>query len=66
MKHSKKEYIVKLLFDDKGYEIGTEFTGEVVRCKECKHWQPHSQHGYDYDYDAWMPLPEPYKGGEDE
>lgn len=37
MKHSKKEYIVKLLFDDKGYEIGTEFTGEVVRCKDCKH-----------------------------
>lgn len=34
--HSKKEYIVRLLFDEKGYEIGYESTGEVVRCKDCK------------------------------
>ena len=26
---------------------------DIVRCKDCKHWQPHSQHGYDYDDDAF-------------
>jgi hypothetical protein len=26
---------------------------KIVRCEECKHWQPHSQHGYDYDDDAF-------------
>ena len=26
---------------------------EIVRCRECKHWRPHSQYGYDYDDDAF-------------
>lgn len=25
----------------------------IVRCRECKYWQPHSQHGYDYDDGAF-------------
>ena len=25
----------------------------IVRCKDCKYWQPQSQHGYDYDDDAF-------------
>lgn len=39
--HSKKEYIVRLLFNEKGYEIGRKpwvlkTVGEVVRCKDCR------------------------------
>lgn len=26
---------------------------EVVRCKDCKHWCPHTQCGFDEDYDEY-------------
>lgn len=24
-------------------------TVDIVRCRDCKHWQPHEQYGYDED-----------------
>ena len=26
---------------------------KLVRCRECKHWQPHEQYGYDEDNDEY-------------
>jgi len=26
---------------------------KLVRCGECKHWQPHEQYGYDEDNDEY-------------
>lgn len=26
---------------------------DIVRCRECKHWQPHEQYGYDEDNDEY-------------
>lgn len=26
---------------------------EVVRCKDCKWWEPHTQCGFDYDNDEY-------------
>ena len=26
---------------------------ELIRCKDCKHWLPHTQFGYDADYDEY-------------
>lgn len=26
---------------------------QVVRCKDCKHWLPHTQFGYDADYEEY-------------
>ena len=39
-----KTYIVKVLDDG---ECITE--GELIRCKDCKYWLPHSQFGFDED-----------------
>ena len=25
----------------------------VIRCKDCKHWLPHTQFGYDADYEEY-------------
>ena len=38
-----------------GYIQGQEdaLQTDIVRCKECGHWQPHPQHGYDYDDDVF-------------
>ncbi len=35
--HYGKEYIARPVFDEKGYQITTEFTTELVRCGECEH-----------------------------
>ena len=26
---------------------------ELIRCKDCKHWLPHTQFGYDADYEEY-------------
>lgn len=26
---------------------------DIVRCRECKYWQPHEQYGYDEDNDEY-------------
>lgn len=26
---------------------------KVIRCKDCKHWLPHTQFGYDADYEKY-------------
>lgn len=43
-----KTYIVKVLYDG---ECITE--GELIRCKDCKYWLPHSQFGFDKDNDEY-------------
>lgn len=44
---------------DKG-EVSTVINDEptvdaipVIRCKDCKHWLPHTQFGYDADYEEY-------------
>ena len=41
------EYIV----GETVYPLGTrqEVIGELIRCKDCNFWMPHSQFGYDED-----------------
>ena len=34
-------------------DIPSADVAEVVRCKDCKYWLPHSQYGYDYDNDEF-------------
>lgn len=38
-KKAKNETIIRQLFNDKGMGVGYEVIGELVRCKECKHWK---------------------------
>ena len=33
-----KEYIGRDLFDEDGNVVGREYSGELIRCKDCKHW----------------------------
>ena len=40
MKRSKDELIIRQLFDDEGFYQGYEETGKLVRCKDCKDFQP--------------------------
>lgn len=30
-------------------QIDRESSIDIVQCKDCKHWQPHEQYGYDED-----------------
>lgn len=34
-------------------ELPTVNAEPVVRCKDCKHWLPHTQFGYDADYEEY-------------
>lgn len=34
-------------------EAEARFHAEIVRCKDCKHWLPHTQFGYDEDNDVY-------------
>ena len=45
------EYIVK----ETDYLLATrqEVIGELIRCKNCKFWMPHSQFGYDEDNETY-------------
>ena len=27
---------------------------EIIHCKDCKHWEPHSQHGWDDEYGLYF------------
>ena len=49
------EIIIKT--DDKFLEMakaaGMEERYELIRCKDCKYWLPHTQFGYDADYDEY-------------
>ena len=45
-------------YDDDEYAIPFEALDsapsiDIVRCRECKHWQPHEQYGYDEDNDEY-------------
>ena len=52
-----KEYIVQAkdnydFWDLVIYQDGKKLK-ELIRCKDCKHWLPHTQFGYDADYDEY-------------
>lgn len=48
-----KELIVSLVYNDKGKVIGEKYHGELIRCKDCKYWLPHSQFGFDEDNEEY-------------
>lgn len=33
-----REFIAETIFNDKGFEIGQHIREEIVRCKDCKHF----------------------------
>jgi len=35
------------------WQKGYELVGEVVRCRDCIHWFPHTQCGFDEDNDEY-------------
>lgn len=45
------EFIVK----ETAYQLATrqDVIGELIRCKDCKYWMPHSQLGYDEDNETY-------------
>ena len=43
-----KTWVVEVEDDRNMYYASSGF--ELIRCKECKHWLPHTQFGYDADY----------------
>lgn len=49
--------VIKQTLDDAYRHGETEaearFHDEIVRCKDCKHWMPHSQLGYDEDNETY-------------
>ena len=53
-----KEYIVSQeyidgIYTDEGSTFGLDMQKELIRCKDCKHWLPHTQFGYDADYEEY-------------
>ena len=34
-----REYIGRDLFDEDGNVVGREYSGELIRCKDCKYWR---------------------------
>lgn len=44
---NRREWIVEVLKDIDGMHTGYLHKGELVRCKECRHWCSHK----DVDYD---------------
>lgn len=65
-----REYIVKKsIGNDSGRVFSQKEVGELVRCKDCKYWLPHTQRGDDEDYGEYhnycemhMPDDEWYAG----
>jgi hypothetical protein len=45
------EYIVETIYSQ--YGEATVFKEKLIRCKDCKHWLPHSQFGLDYDNEEY-------------
>lgn len=41
-----KELIVSLVYNDKGKVIGEKYRGELIRCKDCKHWDCDDSESY--------------------
>ena len=41
-----KEYIGRDLFDEDGNVVGREYSGELIRCKNCKHWSCDDDESY--------------------
>lgn len=49
VKKSDAEYIIKTAIKAfPGADVA-----EIVRCKDCKYWQPHTQCGFDEDNDEY-------------
>lgn len=54
--------IVELKYpvEDEYFHMDTVFPNEyygygtpLIRCRDCKYWMPHTQFGYDADYDEY-------------
>ena len=49
-----KEYIGRDLFDEDGNVVGREYSGELIRCKDCKHRPKRTggddQEGYNLEF----------------
>ena len=43
----------KLLFADKALKELPSAQPEIIRCKDCKYWMPHTQLGFDEDNDVY-------------
>ena len=39
-----REYIGRDLFDEDGNVVGREYSGELIRCKDCKYWGEDGYH----------------------
>lgn len=48
------EHIVRITTD--GEETKAEVVGEIVRCKDCKHWRRIIAHGMRGTCDQWCTL----------
>lgn len=38
MRTDSREYIIARLWDDKGFEAGYKQMEEIIRCRDCKHF----------------------------
>lgn len=41
-----KELIVSPIYNAKGNIVGQEYHGELIRCKDCKHWDCDDSESY--------------------